>query len=158
MVEMQAGWEGPQGMIELYSHNNGRIGVMVEVGAESEAASRSEALRSFAHEIALQITSAAPLYVRDEDIPQAVLDELEKTAAEKARAAGKPERVVEKIVVGILEKYKNEKVLLRQMYIRDENLSVAEVLSEACRQVGEAVSIRRFLRWEVVEEAAKEGL
>ena len=80
---------------------------MVEINTETEFASRSEVFRQFAHEIALQITAASPLYVRDEDIPQQVLDEQALAAAEKARGAGKSERIIEQIVDGVLEKYKN---------------------------------------------------
>ncbi len=126
---------------------------MVEINIETEFASRSEAFRHFAHEIALQITSASPLYVRDEDIPQQVLDEQARTAAEKARAAGKPEKVIEQIVAGVLEKYKNKHVLLRQAYIRDEAITVAQLLSQAISHIGENIVIRRFVRWEICPDA-----
>jgi elongation factor Ts len=149
----QADRETHEGMIELYAHGNGRIGVMVEVNTETEFASRSDALRHFAHEIALQITSAAPLYVRDEDIPPHILDEQAQAAAEKARETGKPESVVEKIVAGVLEKYKNKLVLLRQAYIRDETISIAQLLSRVSGSVGENVVIRRFARWEICPDA-----
>jgi elongation factor Ts len=141
--------EALEGKIELYSHNNGRIGVMVEINTETEFASRSEVFRNFTHEIALQITSAAPLYVRDEDIPQNVLEEQARTASEKAREAGKPEKIVEKVMEGVLEKYKNTFVLLRQAYIRDEALTVAQLLDRVISAIGENVVIRRFVRWEI---------
>lgn len=141
--------ETPEGKIELYSHNNGRIGVMVEINTETEFASRSERFQQFAGEIALQITASAPLYVGDQDIPQSILDELGRTASENARAAGKPEKVIEQIVNAALEKYKDTQVLLRQAYIRDENLTVAQLLSQAIGQIGENIVIRRFMRWEV---------
>jgi len=102
MAAKQADREALEGRIEVYSHNHGRIGVMVEINTETEFASRSEVLRHFAHEIALQIAAAAPLYVRDEDIPEPVLDEQALAAAEKARKAGKCEKVVEQIVEGVL--------------------------------------------------------
>jgi elongation factor Ts len=145
----QADREALEGKIELYSHNNGRIGVMVEINTETEFASRSEVFRNFAHEIALQITSAAPLYVRDEDIPQQVLVEQARAASEKAREAGKPERIVEKIVDGVLEKYKNKYILMRQVYIRDESLTIAQLLTQAIGAIGENIVIRRFVRWEI---------
>lgn len=137
------------GVMELYSHNKGRIGVMVEINTETEFVSRSEVLHNFAHEIALQITSASPLYVRDEDIPPQVLDEQARAAAEKARCAGKPEKVIAQIVAGVLEKYKNKCVLLRQLYIRDENVTIAQLLNQAISQSGENIVIRRFIRWEI---------
>ena len=154
-AKKQADREALEGKIELYSHNNGRIGVMVEINTETEFASRSEVFRNFTHEIALQITSASPLYVRDEDIPQQVLDEQARAASEKARCAGKPERIIEQIVDGVLEKYKNKHVLLRQVYIRDENITVAELLSQAISHIGENIVIRRFIRWEICPDSEK---
>jgi elongation factor Ts len=148
-AEKQANREALQGKIELYAHGGGRIGVMVEINTETEFASRSEAFRSFAREIALQITAASPLYVRDEDIPQQVLEEQACEAAERARRAGKPERIIERIVNGVLEKYKNNHVLLRQAYIRDESITIAGLLSQAASHIGENIVIRRFARWEV---------
>jgi elongation factor Ts len=138
-----------QGKIELYTHNNGRIGVMVEINTETETARRSEVFGNLAREIALQITAAAPRYVCDEDIPQHELDEQAQAASDKACRAGKPERVIAKIVDGVLEKYKNQYVLLRQVYIRDENITVAQLIHEAINQLGENIIIRRFMRWEI---------
>ena len=149
----QAEHEAREGKIELYSHNHGRIGVMVEINTETEFASRSEVFRNFTHEIALQITSAAPLVVRDEDIPPQALDEQAQAAAEKGRAAGKPERIIEQIVAGALEKYKNRHVLLRQASIRDETLTVAQLVSQASSRIGENIVIRRFVRWEICPDA-----
>lgn len=141
-----------EGRLELYTHNHGRIGVMVEINTETEFASRSEVFRRFAHEIALQITSTEPGYVRDEDIPAEMLEEQTQAATDKARAAGKPEKIIGQIVEGVLEKYKNQHVLLRQPYIRDENISVAQLLSQTIGQVGENIVIRRFVRWEICAE------
>ena len=155
-AEKQAHREALEGRIELYSHNHGRIGVMVEINTETEFASRSEVLGHFAHEIALQIAAATPLYVREEDIPQQILDERRLAAAEKARSAGKTERIIEQIVGGVLEKYKIQHVLLRQPYIRDENTSVAELVSQAIRRIGENIVIRRFIRWEICPETEGE--
>lgn len=145
----QADQEALEGRIEVYSHNNGRIGVMVEINCQTEFASRSEALRRFAHEIALQIAAAAPLYVGDEDIPQPALDEQAQKAGERGRQAGKSERVIQQIVTGALDKYKGQHVLLRQPYIRDENISVAQLVSQVIGQLGENIVIRRFIRWEI---------
>jgi elongation factor Ts len=156
-AKKQANREALEGRIELYSHNHGRIGVMVEINTETEFASRSEALRQFAHEIALQIAAEAPLYVSDEDIPPEVLDDQRREAAEKARAAGKPERIIEQILVGVLEKYKSQNVLLRQAYIRDENISIGQLLNQAIGQLGENIVIRRFVRWEMQPATESEG-
>lgn len=148
--------EALEGTIELYSHCSGRIGVMVEINTETEFAARSEVFRNFAHEIALQITAASPLYVRDEDIPLSHLEELACEASEKARRAGKPERIIDRIVEGVLEKYRNKYVLLRQLYIRDENIPIAQLLTRAAGQLGENIVIRRFIRWEICPDEVNE--
>lgn len=145
----QAERQTAEGVIELYSHGNGRIGVMVEINTETEFASRSDVFRKFAHEIALQITSASPLYVRDEDIPADVLAKLENEAKEKARAEGKPERIIPVIAGGMIEKYQNTNVLLCQPYIRDETITVSEFLNRTIGQIRENIVIRRFMRWEI---------
>ena len=155
-AEKQANREALQGRIEVYSHNNGRIGVMVEINTETEFANRSEVLRHLAHEVALQIAAASPLFVRDEDIPQQVLDEQALEAAEKARNAGKSEKVIEQIVAGVLGKYKTQHVLLHQPYIRDEKLSVAQLVNQVASQLGENIVIRRFIRWEICPDSEGE--
>lgn len=155
-AKKQTNREALEGKIELYAHNDGRIGVMVEINTETEFASRSQAFGDFVHEIALQITATSPLYVRDEDIPQSVLEQLILEAAEKARRAGKPEKIIEKITEGVVEKYKNDQVLLRQAYIRDENISIAQLLNQAISQIGENIVIRRFIRWEINPDTESE--
>lgn len=144
--------QASQGMVELYSHGGGRIGVMVEINVETDFAARSESLRGFAHEVALHIAAAAPLYVRDEDVPEQALDEETHKAAARARAEGKPEGIIPRIVEGYLKKYRDTHVLLRQPWIRDDTVSIAGLLNRAAAAVGENVVIRRFARWEVGEE------
>lgn len=138
-----------QGMIETYSHAGGRIGVMVEINSETDFAARSAALRTFAHEIALQIAAAAPCYVRDEEIPAETLEEETQQATERARQAGKPQAIWARIVEGQLRKFRDMNVLLRQAYIRDESLTIDQLLGQVIAQVGENVVIRRFMRWEL---------
>lgn len=137
------------GKLALYAHNGGRIGVMAEVSTVTEAASRTPAFASFVHEITLQIAAAAPSYVSDEEIPPETLVHMAQEASDRARRAGKPERIVAKIVAGVLEKYKNEHVLMRQPYIRDESICIAHCLAQICDELGENIVVRRFLRWEI---------
>ena len=145
-----------EGVIELYSHGNGRVGVMVEVNCETDFVGKSEKFRHFAHELALQIAASAPLYIREEDIPQEVLDHEAQIAAAKAREEGKPEHIIPRIVEGALNKFKDETVLLRQRYIRDESLTIQDLLNDVRVALGENIVIRRFVRWalgETTEEA-----
>jgi elongation factor Ts len=148
-IGKQVNRETSQGIIELYSHGDGRVCAMVEINTETEFASRSEVFRQFAHEIVLQVTAASPLYVRDTDIPPQTLDELALEATHRARLAGKSGQIIERIVQGVLEKYKDKNVLLRQAYIRDEKISVARLLNDAISRTGENIVIRRFVRWEL---------
>jgi elongation factor Ts len=146
--------QASEGVLELYSHGQGRVGVMVEVNCETDFVSRSEAFRSFAHEVALQIAAAAPLVVSADDIPEHVLERERQVARARTLEEGKPEAVVDKIVEGRLEKYKDEICLLRQPYIRDESLTIEKLLHQNIGSLGENIVIRRFVRWEVGESTA----
>lgn len=148
--------QASQGVVELYTHGNGRVGVMVEVNTETDFVGRSETFRTFAHEIALQIAAASPLYVSDNDIPAEVIERETQKATAKGREEGKPDAVIPRIVECYLKKFKDEAVLLRQIYIRDENLTVQQLLSQCVTSVGENVIIRRFVRWELGESTATE--
>ncbi len=143
--------EASNGLIELYSHGGGRVGVMVEVNCETDFVARSEPFRNLAHELALQIAAAAPRYIKAEDIPAAELDHESDIARARAREEGKPDKVAGKVVEGRLEKFKDEVVLLRQAYIRDENLTVEKLLLQTIAATGENIVIRRFQRWELGE-------
>lgn len=140
-----------EGMVELYSHGGGRVGVMVEVNCETDFVARSEAFRAFAHEVALQIAAGAPRYLRPEDVPAEVYEHEREIARARAREEGKPEAILEKIIEGRIEKFKDEVCLLRQPYIRDESITVEKLLMQNVAAIGENVIIRRFARWELGE-------
>jgi elongation factor Ts len=153
--------EASEGMLELYTHGGGRVGVMVEVNSETDFVARSKEFREFAHEVALQIAASAPKYIRAEDIPAEVLEHekqiLRTRTVEESKDKPKPDAVIDRIVDGRLEKYKDEVVLLRQPYIRDENLTIEKLLHERIAAIGENIVIRRFVRWEVGESANRDG-
>lgn len=144
--------ETSEGVLELYSHGEGRVGVMVEVNSETDFVGRSEDFRNFAHEVALQIAAMSPLYVSEADIPEDVLEHERAVARKGAQDEGKPENIVERIVEGRLEKYLNEVCLLRQAYIRDDEITIKDLLHDHIVSLGENIVIRRFVRWEVGEE------
>ena len=146
--------EASEGVLELYSHGDGRVGVMVEVNSETDFVARSEPFRKFAHEVALQIAAAAPLFIKPEDIPADVMERERQIARTRTLEEGKPENVVDRIVEGRLEKYKDEVCLLRQPYIRDESLTIEKLLHQNIAAIGENIVIRRFVRWEVGERTA----
>jgi len=144
------------GTVEMYSHGGGRVGVMVEVNCETDFVARSDAFRNFAHEVALQIAAAAPHYVNEDEIPADVLAHESEIAKKRAMEEGKPEAVAEKIVEGRLNKFKDEVVLMRQTYIRDEDLTIEKLLHQTVASTGENVVIRRFQRWELGEGTSSE--
>lgn len=143
--------EASQGVVELYSHGGGRVGVMVEVNCETDFVARSEKFRELAHELALQIAASAPRYIKAEEIPAEVLEHEAEIARARVKEEGKPDNVAEKIVAGRLEKFKDEVVLMRQAYIRDESITVEKLVLQAVGAIGENIIVRRFQRWELGE-------
>jgi len=143
--------DASEGVVELYTHGNGRVGVMVEVNCETDFVGRSEAFRTFAHEVALQIAAAAPRYVHVQQIPEEVFAHEREIARNRAREEGKPEAILDKIVDGRIEKFKDEVCLLRQPYIRDESMTIEQLLLQNVAAIGENMVIRRFARWELGE-------
>lgn len=140
-----------EGVVELYSHGNGRVGVMVEINCETDFVARSEAFRKLAHEIALQIAAGEPRFISEAEVPEDFLAYESEIARKRALDEGKPEGVVVKIVEGRLDKIKDEICLLRQPYIRDENLTVEQLMLQNIAAIGENIVIRRFERWELGE-------
>ena len=145
----RANREASEGVVELYSHAEGRMGVMVEVNCETDFVGRSPEFLNLAHELALQIAAANPLYLNEEDIPQEALDHEASIAEARAREDGKPEQVIPKIVEGYLKKYKEEVVLSNQPYIRDGSMTVQDLINAQVVKIGEKVVVRRFVRWEL---------
>ena len=143
--------QASNGMVELYSHGGGRVGVMVEVNCETDFVARSEQFRKFAHEIALQVASAAPSYIKEEDIPADVIEHETEIAKARAIEEGKPKAMLEKIAQGRLDKFKDEVVLMRQVYIRDDKVTIGKLLLEQVAAIGENIVVRRLARWELGE-------
>jgi elongation factor Ts len=151
MAAKRADRQASEGTLELYSHGNGRVGVMLELNCETDFVARSDAFRALAHELALQVAASSPLWIKEEDIPAEVIEHETKIAEAKAREEKKPEAIVPKIIEGSLNKFKDEFVLLRQVYIRDETLTIQKLINEKIVAIGENVVVRRFVRWALGE-------
>ena len=147
--------DASEGYVELYSHGDGRVGVMVEVNCETDFVARTEAFRNFAHEIALQIAAGAPGYLSADDIPESVIEHEKEIARKRALEEGKPENVIDRIIDGRLEKFRDEACLMRQAYIRDEDINIEQLLLQNIASIGENIIIRRFTRWELGEMLAE---
>ena len=148
--------DASDGVVELYSHGDGRVGVMVELNCETDFVSRNEAFREFAHELALQVAAASPEWVSEDDVTEEALERERTVARNRAIEEGKPEKILDKIVEGRVEKFKDEVVLLRQAYIRDNSKSIQDMLNELIASMGENIVIRRFARWELGEHSQEE--
>ena len=146
-----------EGVVELYTHGNGRVGVMVEVNCETDFVGRSNAFRTLAHEIALQIAGSSPEYIQESDIPEEVIERETKIATTKAKEDGKPDSILPRIVEGALKKYKDEFVLLNQAYIRDESITIKELINQNVAALGENIIVRRFARYALGETTAEEA-
>jgi elongation factor Ts len=145
--------ETREGVLDLYSHGDGRVGVMVEVNCETDFVGRTAEFRSFAHEVALQVAANSPRWLDVAEVPTEILEEERQESRRQAVADGKPEAVIDRIVEGRLEKFYQENCLLRQPYIRDDAKTVGDLLNEMIAATGERVTIRRFVRWTVGQEA-----
>jgi elongation factor Ts len=143
--------EASEGLVELYSHGGGRVGVMVELNCETDFVSRSDGFRELAHELALQIAASNPLWINDEQVPDSAKDEEAEIARKAAKEEGKPDNILDKIAEGRVSKFMDESVLLRQKYIRDESKNVEDLVSESVAAMGENIKVRRFERWELGE-------
>ncbi len=147
----KAGRVTSEGLIGSYIHAGGRIGVLVEVNCETDFVARTPDFQDFVKEIAMQIAAMSPKYVKREDVPEEVLEREKEILREQARNTGKPEKVIERIVEGRLEKFFEENCLLEQPYMRDPNIKVKELLAGLVAKLGENITVRRFVRYQLSE-------
>ncbi|MBM4018964.1 MAG: translation elongation factor Ts [Planctomycetes bacterium] len=149
-AEKKAGRATAQGRIASYIHHNGRVGVMVEVNCETDFVAKNEHFQAFLNDLCLHVCAASPLAVRREEVG-ADLVERERRIAREQVAGKKPDNVIEKIVEGKLAKWYAERVLLEQPFVKDQDRSVKDVLTELIQKTGENIVVRRFARFEVGE-------
>ncbi len=148
-VAKKAGRDANEGVISSYVHQGSRVGVMVEVNCETDFVARSEDFQAFVHDLMLHITMADPLYMNVEDIPAEDLDREKERFKKMAMDEGKPEHIAEKIVTGRLEKFYSETVLMKQAFIKDEDMTVLDLLNATISKIGENMIIQRFTRYEL---------
>ncbi|NMC15801.1 MAG: translation elongation factor Ts [Chloroflexi bacterium] len=150
-AEKRADRVASEGRLEVYIHSDGRLVVMVELNCETDFVAKTASFQELAHEIALQIAAAQPTYISEADIPAEVIEAETKAVSDRVRAEGKPEAIIPKIVEGYMKKFKDEKVLLNQKYIRDESKTVADLITDKVSSLGENLIVRRFVRWSLGE-------
>lgn len=140
-----------EGLIHAYIHAGGKIGVMVEINCETDFVARTDEFKSFVHDIAMHIAAAEPRFVSQEEVTEADLSREREIYLEQARAEGKPDNVVEKIVDGKMKKFYSQVCLLDQPFVKDQDKTVATLVKEAVAKFGENINISRFVRFKLGE-------
>jgi elongation factor Ts len=152
-AQKKAARQATEGLIGHYIHAGGKIGVLIEVNCESDFVARTEDFQRLCHDVAMHIAALDTRYVRREEVTQEILDREREIYKAQARATGKPEPVIEKIVNGKMEKFYEENCLYEQHFIKDESVTVGELVSQMIHKLGENITIRRYVRFKVGESA-----
>lgn len=140
-----------EGLVSSYIHAGGKIGVLLEINCESDFVARTEDFQRLSHDVAMHIAALDPRFLRREEVTQDVLDREREIYAEQAKSTGKPAPVIEKIVSGKMEKFYEENCLYEQHFIKDEGVTIKELVDQAIAKMGENIAIRRFARFKVGE-------
>jgi len=138
-----------EGIISSYLHPNKKIGVLVDLRCQSDFVAKSEEFQKLAHELCLQIAAMNPLFLKKEDIPEEFLVEERKIYLEQLRDSGKPKKLIEEIIKGKIEKYKEEISLMSQPWIRNESKKISDLINEYIAKFGENIIIKRFIRFKI---------
>ena len=144
----KAGRVASEGMVESYIHMGGKIGVLVEVNCETDFVAKTETFRTLSHDLALQIAASNPLFVSKDEVPQENLEKEREILRVQALNEGKPEKIVDRMVEGRIEKYYKEVCLLEQPFVKDPDITVADLVNKATLASGEKINVRRFTRYE----------
>lgn len=144
----KAGRIAAEGIVDAYLHGDGRIGVLVEVNIETDFAAKNEDFKAFVRDIAMQIAASKPEYVRREEVPAEVIEKEKEILRAQALNEGKPEKIVDKMVEGRIDKFYKEHCLLEQPWIKDPDKTIQQLLTEKISVIGENINIRRFVRFE----------
>jgi elongation factor Ts len=144
----KAGRIAAEGMVESYIHMGGKIGVLVEVNCETDFVAKTDQFKTFCHDVAMHIAAANPLFVTKEEVPMEALNKEKEIFRAQALNEGKPEKIVDRMVEGRIEKYFKEVCLLEQPFVKDPDKTIKDLVSDATVAIGEKISIRRFARYE----------
>lgn len=151
----KAGRIAAEGIVDSYIHGNGRIGVLVEVNIETDFAAANDKFKAFVKDVAMQIAAAKPEYVSREEVPGGTLEKEMEILRAQARNEGKPEKIIDKMVEGRIEKFYKEICLLEQPWIKDPDKTIKQLVTEQIAAIGENINIRRFVRFERGEGLVK---
>ncbi len=144
--------QATEGVVCAYVHAGDKIGVLVELNCETDFVARTDDFKNFAKEVAMQVAAQQPTWVSPDDVSEAALAREREILTEQAQAEGKPEHIVEKMVEGRLKKFYEQRCLMNQPYIRDDDIVIQDLLSDLVAKMGEKIVVRRFIRYQVGEE------
>ena len=150
-AEKRSGREASEGVIEIYSHPGGRVGVMLELNCETDFVAMNEEFKELAHDLALHVAAMNPQYLGREEVPAQDLESEMQVLRAQAKAEGKPDNIVDKIVEGRLNKFYAETVLLEQPFVKDDSLTVDDLIKNAIAKMGENIILRRYVRYALGE-------
>ncbi|GBF32658.1 translation elongation factor Ts [Desulfocucumis palustris] len=151
----KAGRIAAEGLVESYIHGAGRIGVLLEINCETDFVAKTEDFKALARDIAMQVAASKPEFVRREEVPGEIIAKEKEILAAQAANEGKPEKIIQKMVEGRIEKYYKEVCLLEQPFIKDPDITVQQLITEKIAKIGENISVRRFVRYELGEGLQK---
>ncbi len=151
----KAGRIAAEGVVESYIHMGGRIGVLIEVNCETDFVAKTPEFKQFVRDLAMQVAAANPLYVRREEVPQDEIEKEKEILRAQALNEGKPEKIVDKMVEGRIDKYYGQVCLLEQDFVKDTDKKVKDVVTDRIQITGENISVRRFVRYEMGEGLTK---
>ncbi len=141
--------EAKVGLIDVYLHPNAKAGVMLDIRCETDFVAKSPDFKNLSHEICLQIAAMAPLFVKDSDIPEEFIDGEKKIYTEQVKDSGKPQKIIDQIIEGKLNKYKESVSLLSQVWIKDDTKTIKSLIEEAVGKIGENIEVKKFVRYEI---------
>jgi elongation factor Ts len=144
-----------EGVVASYIHGDGRIGVLVEINCETDFVAKTDEFKALAKDVAMQIAATNPIYLKREDVPESVLAHEREVLRVQALNEGKPEKIVDKMIVGRIEKYYKENCLLEQEFIKDTDKTVTQMVTEKIAKIGENINVRRFTRYQLGEGLQK---
>jgi len=145
-----------EGLVSSYIHAGGKIGVLIEMNCESDFVARTDEFQRLCHDVAMHIAALDPRFLRREEVTQETLDREREIYKEQAKQTGKPEAVIEKIVSGKMEKFYEENCLYEQHFIKDEGMTIKELIDHTIAKIGENIAVRRFMRFKVGESDGAE--
>lgn len=154
-AEKKSGRIAAEGVVEAYIHAGGRIGALVEINIETDFAAKTDKFKVFVKDIAMQVAAANPRWLRREDVPEDVLAAEKEIFKNKALEEGKPEKIIDRIIAGSIEKFYKDNCLLEQEFVKDDSKTIEVYTKETIADIGENISIRRFARFEMGEGLAK---